>query len=895
MALTIGELVGFIRADGSDFERNLARSQLRMEGFRVDVNGRLRDLRGRFVRDTAIMGRAVADSFSEAEQAGTRITTVYSSVADAQSRTFRARMERMQEAGRQFADRIGNSFSRVGAAWGRINFDRLKPMASGFLSVATSVGTMAAKLGTIAPVAAGAAAAVGAVAPAAALAVSGLIAVKLASTALKLGMVGVSDAVSSALDPEKAADFEKALTKLAPNAQSFARQVKALAPEFRALQQSVQNRLFQGFDGLLKGMATTTLPVLRNGLTNTAGALNLMGKNIGNTAIGLSKSGALGQAISGANTGLYNLSRVPSQIMQGLVQVGAAAAPAFGQLTQAAGGAFDRLAEGMQRAFDSGAMQRAIETAVSVLGDLFTVLGNLGSIFASVFQAAQVSGGGLIGTLKEITGALATAFASPGVQAGLKAIFETMGTLASTVGPLLGQALQAIAPVFTALGPPIQTLIKALGQALAPVIKALGPVLESAAKAFGALIVAVSPILPVIGQLVASLLPVLAPLFDSIAVVIKALAPVVATLATTLGATLAPIITALTPIIASLAQSMGGQLALVIGMVGDLIVQLSPTLIKLGGIFGELLTALGPVIEQLSLLAMDVLADLMPMIQPIIGLIAQLAAIFADELAAIIRTVVVPALTMVTALLSGDFDKAWKAAKDLVRGAVDTIGRWISELPGKAWAALSSLGSKLGSRMQDAGNQLKAAASRKIAEAVAEVKQLPGKAGRALGDLGSRLYESGRALVRGFINGIRSMISAAGSAASDLVSKVKNFLPSSPAKEGPLSGKGYSLYSGRALADSFAEGIGDRQSAVRNAMAGMVRAAQMSTASLTAGASLPGMSLGAPSMGMRGYGAAGAATVQPIVIELHGDGLKDTITRIVKNQGRGDVQLAFGQ
>ena len=71
----------------------------------------------------------------------------------------------------------------------------------------------------------------------------------------------------------------------------------------------------------------------------------------------------------------------------------------------------------------------------------------------------------------------------------------------------------------------------------------------------------------------------------------------------------------------------------------------------------------------------------------------------------------------------------------------------------------------------------------------------------------SWLVASGRALVQGFINGIMSMIGAAGAAAKAVVDKVRGFFPFSPAKEGPLSGKGYTTYSGQALVKDFAKGI----------------------------------------------------------------------------------------
>jgi phage-related protein len=61
MALTIGELVGFIRADDSGFQRGLDAARLRMRGLQRDTDGTLRDIRGRFVSEGEAAGRGLAD------------------------------------------------------------------------------------------------------------------------------------------------------------------------------------------------------------------------------------------------------------------------------------------------------------------------------------------------------------------------------------------------------------------------------------------------------------------------------------------------------------------------------------------------------------------------------------------------------------------------------------------------------------------------------------------------------------------------------------------------------------------------------------------------------------------------------------------------------------------
>ncbi|MCX5229666.1 hypothetical protein [Streptomyces sp. NBC_00233] len=61
MALTVGELVGVLRADDSGWRSGLAAARLRLRGLTIDANGQLRDLRGRFVTEGEAAGRGFAD------------------------------------------------------------------------------------------------------------------------------------------------------------------------------------------------------------------------------------------------------------------------------------------------------------------------------------------------------------------------------------------------------------------------------------------------------------------------------------------------------------------------------------------------------------------------------------------------------------------------------------------------------------------------------------------------------------------------------------------------------------------------------------------------------------------------------------------------------------------
>ncbi|MFE0651335.1 hypothetical protein ACFVZH_22380 [Streptomyces sp. NPDC059534] len=61
MALTVGELVGILRADDSGWRAGLAAARLRLRGLTVDADGQLRDLHGRFVTEGEAAGRGLAD------------------------------------------------------------------------------------------------------------------------------------------------------------------------------------------------------------------------------------------------------------------------------------------------------------------------------------------------------------------------------------------------------------------------------------------------------------------------------------------------------------------------------------------------------------------------------------------------------------------------------------------------------------------------------------------------------------------------------------------------------------------------------------------------------------------------------------------------------------------
>ncbi|MEU9597147.1 hypothetical protein AB0E06_10075 [Streptomyces sp. NPDC048109] len=688
--------------------------------------------------------------------------------------------------------------------------------AAGALSGVAKAG---AGIGAAVPVVASLVQTLANVAPAAGVAVTGMAAVQLASGTVKLAMVGVEDAVSAALDPSKAKEFNEALKGLSPEARQFATAIRDVSPALREMQQAVQNEAFRGLSEGFERTAKSVLPVLRTNLLASATALGDMAAGALGAGKELADDGTLGKALGSASAGLQDLSGIPGVVVTALGQIGAAAGASFEQLTSAAADAAFEIGEKLGDAYESGALQDAIETAIDLLGDLKEVGGNVMEIIGGVFNAVPEGGGGLVGTLQEVTGALADVVNTKDVQDGLKSLFETMGEIGSTVAPLLGQALKAVAPVVTALGPPVQELVGVLGDALGPIIDALAPILKTVAEALGELIIAVSPLLEVFGELITMLLPVVLPLFEALSEIFAELAPVLEEVAQALLGALAPILKEMPGFVQPFADLLVELVRTLLPVISDLIIELAPTLASLGKAFGELMAAAAPIMALFGKLVVVILEALMPIIQPLIGLLAKLVEMLAKILVGAIEKVVVPMLKFLAKLLSGDFSGAWKMAKQAVGDAWAWIKEkaaqigpavakavvaaidWLKGMPGKAASALSSLAGSLRGKASAAGREMVSAISGKIADAVGRIRALPGKAADALSGLGSRLYSAGRSLIQGFINGIVSMFGEVQSKLGSLTSSLSDW-KGPPDKDATLL-----TPAGKLLIDGFIRGI----------------------------------------------------------------------------------------
>lgn len=188
----------------------------------------------------------------------------------------------------------------------------------------------------------------------------------------------------------------------------------------------------------------------------------------------------------------------------------------------------------------------------------------------------------------------------------------------------------------------------------------------------------------------------------------------------------------------------------------------------------------------------------------------------------------------------------WNQIKSKTVSTFNSVINWLRGVPGKVGNALSGMGSMLYSKAHSAWMSFKNGTTSAASSALSWIRGLRGKTKNALGDLGSLLYNSGRSLIRGFVNGIKDMAGSVTGAVSGVLSKARNYLPFSPAKIGPFSGKGWTLYSGQSMMTGLAQGITSKSDDPTRAMRSALAYVRASSGTGSTGAQLSRMGAGIP-------------------------------------------------
>lgn len=191
---------------------------------------------------------------------------------------------------------------------------------------------------------------------------------------------------------------------------------------------------------------------------------------------------------------------------------------------------------------------------------------------------------------------------------------------------------------------------------------------------------------------------------------------------------------------------------------------------------GEIVTALGDfLVEQTPLLLEKVIAKISEggpgMASAALDFFLKMATAIVKATPEILKALLllIASLVVAVAQKAGEFAaKGLELIKSLAQGAKDGFAFVISEI---------------GRGLSDGVNRVRSAVT--------------------------EFFNGGKALVNGLADGIGSAVSSGvlGRAASSAMSVLSAYIPHSPAKKGPFSGKGWTLYSGEAIVNDLARGM----------------------------------------------------------------------------------------
>lgn len=447
------------------------------------------------------------------------------------------------------------------------------------------------------------------------------------------------------------------------------------------------------------------------------------------------------------------------------------------------------------------------------------------------------------------------------------ALLEVAGELAAQLGPLLESALTPLANAFTELAPKVTPIIELLGSTLTDTIKKLTPTFEKLVPVVGELLTGafglLKEILPVISDLFVMIVEAVAPLVIKIGEELAPILPI-------LGENLKKVWEAASPLVEKMLEFLVAVIEPLIPLVAQFIKDSLPPLAD--GLV-KVYEALEPLFDKLLELADFVMPYLIPILEELIKILGVNLKHAIDGVVKIFEgalKILKGQWDLWAGIFTGDWERAWEGIQEIFGGVIDIIkgifelflgglienlNKYLGELDrkwDKKWQEIKDgLRDKLVAMVIDWQRQLAAirdapgvvldyiqrlfmdcfrdirdAVGRKmvemndkinkgIADAVKYIRTLPSKAREALGNLSSVLPESGRMLIRGFINGIESMI-------DDVQAKLGELTSMLPDWKGPMALDKVLLEdSGKAVIDGFIKGLESRYDAVKKSLRGL--------------------------------------------------------------------------
>lgn len=452
-------------------------------------------------------------------------------------------------------------------------------------------------------------------------------------------------------------------------------------------------------------------------------------------------------------------------------------------------------------------------------------LGKLGGLFAPGRMLKFLSFGGLA----------AAAFAGIGAivqQGGVELVAQIGKTLQGLPGQiaLYGDKIAQALPEALATGTNIVTMvINAITQSMPQLSNAFGKIVPALVKGLSD---ALPVLLPAVAQMITAITTALV---ENAPMLIESGLQLLQGLVDGIFAALPVLISALPTIIQTFMNGLLQGLPRILEMgtkllqsIIDGILQTLPALIAM---LPQIITT---VINGLVQALPQIIQAGVGMLNALINGLIQAIPMLIEALPTIITTIVDTLLNNLPQIIEAGI----QLLIGVITGIVQAIPQLIAMLPQIITTIVTTLVQNI-PKIISAGIQILVGLVTGIVQAIPQIGGAIAQVGSsimsAVAGFPRMLFESGKKIISGLIDGIKSMFSSAKNAVSGFLSGIRNLLPFSPAKEGPFSGHGWTLYSGMSIAEALADGMQRRGHLFKEAVAETLAEGQAQIRDLEAG------------------------------------------------------------
>lgn len=460
-----------------------------------------------------------------------------------------------------------------------------------------------------------------------------------------------------------------------------------------------------------------------------------------------------------------------------------------------------------------GSLISQIPVVGGLLGGLCGVIGKLSNPVALVRGAmsglTSVFGGisapviAMVAVIAALVGAFVQLMVTN--EGFRNSIMETVGSIVSSLQPAF-QSLMGLLPAFQTLWQAIMSVVESLAPVILNLVAAIAPVVSTI---ISSAVPVISTLIEIMSSLVTQIEQFVAPIIQMIADLISAVMPQIQQIITTAMQLIQQVIETVWPIIQTIIMTVMAAIQAVIETVWPIIQTVIETV--LGVIQGIIDTVMALIQGNWEGVWNGILGIVQTVWNGITSIISTVAQIIVGLISGLVDAVV-GFFGNLWSNVTSTVSNLWNTVTSTFSSGVNSAIQFASNLLNQVVSFFGNLWSNVTSTVSNMWNSVTSAFSSGVNSAISFVSELPGRIMGIFADAGSWLINSGKAIIQGLIDGISSMIQGAVDAVGGVLGAIGNLLPHSPAKEGPFSGRGWTLYSGRSIVDALAEGAEEKTS-----------------------------------------------------------------------------------